>query len=46
MPISENITDFIKRYKRAHHLSVAELSEELGIAKSALAGYLSGTCNP
>ena len=46
MPISENITDFIKRYKRAHHFSVAELSEELGIAKSALAGYLSGTCNP
>lgn len=46
MPVNENIADFIKRYKEAHRLSIAELSAELGIAKSALAGYLSGECNP
>lgn len=46
MPINENIANFIKRYKEERQLSVAELSEELGIAKSAAANYLNGDCNP
>ena len=46
MPANKNISNFMKRYKQEHHLSVLALSELLGIAKSALAGYLSGTCNP
>ena len=45
MTISESVTDFIRRYKDKHHLSVSKLSEELGIAKSATANYLSGVCN-
>lgn len=46
MPVNENITSFIRRYKEERQLSVAELSEELGIAKSAVANYLNGDCNP
>lgn len=46
MPISENIADFIRRYKEKNHLSIAELSEELGIAKSAAVDYLNGDGNP
>jgi len=29
-----------------NHLSISELSEELGIAKSAAVNYLNGDCNP
>ncbi|MBD5152396.1 MAG: helix-turn-helix transcriptional regulator [Oscillibacter sp.] len=46
MPISENVANFIRRYKDEHHLSIAELSDELDIGKSATVNYLSGDCNP
>lgn len=46
MPISDNIADFIRRYKEEKRLSIAELSEELGIAKSATVDYLNGDGNP
>lgn len=46
MPISENIAAFIRRYREEKALSISELSEELGIAKSAAVMYLSGDCNP
>lgn len=46
MPISENIAGFLRRYREEHHFSIAELSDELGIAKSAVVDYLSGEGNP
>lgn len=46
MPINENISDFLKRYKSEHHMSIAEMSEELGIARSAVENYLNGSGNP
>lgn len=46
MPINENISDFIKRYKEEHKMSLAEMADEFGIAKSALESYLKGSGNP
>lgn len=46
MPISENVAEFIRRYKEKNDLSISDLSEELGIAKSAIVNYLNGDCNP
>lgn len=46
MPVPDNIADFLRRYKEEHHLSIADLSDELGVAKSAVVNYLSGRCNP
>ena len=46
MPANKNISNFMKRYKQEHHLSVLALSELLGIAKSATVTYLTGACNP
>ena len=46
MPISKNIAAFLQRYREANHLSIAELSAELGIAKTAIVKYLNGDGNP
>ena len=46
MPIHEAIAQFMRRYREDNHLSIAELSEELGIAKSATVNYLNGDGNP
>lgn len=46
MSISKNISESIRRYKEENQLSIIELSEELGIAKSAAEAYLNGTGNP
>ena len=46
MPISESIATFMNQYKEEHHLSVMELSEELGISKNAIVDYLKGIGNP
>lgn len=46
MSVNRNIAQNIHRYKQERHLSIAELSEELGIAKSAAVNYLNGTGNP
>lgn len=46
MPITENLGGFLRHYKKEHNLSISELSEELGVAKSALEIYLKGTGNP
>lgn len=46
MSISKNIAGTIKRYKETNHLSIAELSIALGVAKSAVESYLNGTGNP
>lgn len=46
MPINQNIAAFLRQYKEQRHLSIAELSAELGIAKSATVGYLNGDSNP
>ena len=46
MPISENVAEFIRRYKEKNDLSISDLTEELGIAKSAIVNYLNGDCNP
>lgn len=46
MPIKENFAAFLQRYREARHLSIAELSAELGIAKSATVEYLNGDGNP
>lgn len=46
MPISENVAVFMRRYKEEHHLSIAELSDELGIAKNSTVDYLKGVGNP
>lgn len=46
MSINKNISDFIRRYKEEHQISIAEMSEELGITKSSTQLYLKGVCNP
>lgn len=46
MPISDNIANFIRRYKEEHHMSISEMAEEFCMAKSALEGYLNGAGNP
>ena len=46
MPINENLAKSIQRYKLERDLSIAELAEELGVAKSILESYLRGTGNP
>lgn len=46
MTVSENIAEFINRYKQARQLSYSELADELGIAKSAVVEYSHGTGNP
>lgn len=46
MPINQNIAAFLRQYKEQRHLSIAELSAELGIAKSAAVDYLNGDSNP
>ncbi len=46
MPISKNFSDFIRRYKEENHLSIAKLSDELDVTKSATVNYLNGDCNP
>lgn len=46
MPIKKNIAAFLQRYRAENHLSIAELSIELGIAKSATVEYLNGDGNP
>lgn len=46
MPINQNIAAFLRRYKEQRQLSIAELSAELGIAKSAAVDYLNGDSNP
>ena len=46
MPIKKNIAAFLQRYREENHLSIAELSIELGIAKSATVEYLNGDGNP
>ena len=45
MSISENISQMLQWFKAANQLSLAELSEELGIPVSSLQGYLKGTSN-
>lgn len=46
MPINDNISDFIRRYKEERHLSMSELAEEWGIPKSSLEKYMNGSGNP
>lgn len=46
MSISKNIAVILRRYKAAQDLSVSELADELGIAKSILEDYLHGKGNP
>lgn len=46
MPIHENLSKRIQQYKLERDLSVSELAEELGIARSVLESYLNGTGNP
>lgn len=46
MPINENLAKTIQQYKLARDLSISELAEELGIARSVLESYLNGTGNP
>ena len=45
MPVSENIAAFMRRYKEDRHLSIMELSQELGISKNTVAGCLNGSGN-
>lgn len=46
MSISKNIAQALQRYKSAQDLSVSELADELGVAKSILVEYLHGNGNP
>lgn len=46
MGIQENIAAVIRAIKEARHKSLAELSEELEISRSALQEYMAGTGNP
>ena len=46
MPIKKNIAAFLQQYRQERHLSIVELSAELGIAKSAIVEYLNGDGNP
>lgn len=46
MSANENFCEFIRRYKKEHGMSISEMAEEFGIAKSAVVSYLNGACNP
>lgn len=46
MLIKENIAKFLRRYKETRDLTVSEMAEELGIAKSIIMEYLNGVGNP
>lgn len=46
MSINKNISDFIRRYKEEHQMSISEMSKELGIPKSSVQLYLNGESNP
>lgn len=46
MLIKKNLAAFLQRYREERQLSIAELSDELGIAKSAAVEYLNGDGNP
>ncbi len=46
MPINENLAKTIQQYKLDRELSISELAEELGVARSILENYLNGTGNP
>lgn len=46
MGIQQNITEVLRAYKKDTGKTMAEMSEELGIAKSSLQGYMTGsTCS-
>ena len=46
MSIKKNIAEFLRRYKDARNLTIAEMSDELCIAKSIILEYLNGDGNP
>lgn len=46
MSIKKNIAEFLHRYKEARSLTVAEMADELGVAKSIIMEYLNGDGNP
>lgn len=46
MSIGENVAQIIKRVKTERNLSMAEMAEEFGIAKSQLEVYITGAGNP
>ena len=46
MGIQENMANVMRALKETRHKSLAELSEELEISRSALQEYLTGTGNP
>ena len=46
MSINKNLAKTIQRYKLDRDLSISELAEELGVARSILESYLNGTGNP
>ena len=46
MSIKRNMAEFLRRYKEARNLTVAEMADELGIAKSIIIEYLNGAGNP
>ena len=46
MSIKGNIAEFLHRYKDARNLTVSEMADELGIAKSVIMDYLNGAGNP
>ena len=46
MSINKNISDFIRRYKDEHQMSISEIAEELSITRSSVQLYLKGQGNP
>ena len=46
MPIKENISAAIRRYRRARDLSLRDAARELDIPWASLEGYASGYANP
>lgn len=46
MILRKNLSNSIKFIKASRHLSITELSEKLGIARSSLQAILKGTSNP
>ncbi|MBD5153115.1 MAG: helix-turn-helix transcriptional regulator [Oscillibacter sp.] len=46
MSINDNISDFLKRYKDEHHLTLSEMADEFGLARSLLENYINGGGNP
>lgn len=46
MPIKENISSAICRYRRARDLSLREAAKELDIPWASLEGYANGRANP